>query len=125
MEDKFECFLENDAVLDTIYAAVKANEGYPRLIIPQRYREMLLAKDVIDSLLSQNGCGESNLKLEPTFCMGSIVAEVDELVVRDPVPLIMALSLASNFEIYPLTNGKMRLAFTFNQLMKIMNERSV
>lgn len=47
----------------------------------------------------------------------SITAETDEIVVKEIKSFIAVIEHASNFEVYPLLNGNMRIAITFNDLM--------
>lgn len=113
---------ENDPFLDSLSDVIRTCEPYPRLLNGKRYLEMLLAKEAIDDLLEQSDSGKSRISLHPMFCSGSVIAEVDDLVVQDFTAMQVVFSLADNFEIYPLTNGRMRIAFTFNHIMTILHE---
>ena len=87
-------------------------------LVPERYREVLQAKAALDLLLVQNGTDLSRLELRPLFGSASVSAEMEELVVSDPALFQKITEKASNFEIYPLLNGKMRLALVFYGVMK-------
>ncbi len=84
----------------------------------KRYIELHMAKEALDEILRQSGAAPSQVSIEPMFLLGSLVAEVDDFEVHDLTLLQVAMSKADNFEIYPLVNGKMRMAFTFQRLMR-------
>ena len=55
---------------------------------------------------------------EPYKSMGSISLEGEDLIFKDSRRLGKAISGCSNVEIYPLTNGKIRMTLTWLGLVK-------
>ncbi len=53
---------------------------------------------------------------EPYKTMGSVSVESESLEFDDPKWLSRAAEFASNVELYPLENGKVRMTFTFHGL---------
>lgn len=62
--------------------------------------------------------GELEIDVDPTFNLGSITVELDSLSVDEPLAFADVIYKADNFEIYPLTNGKIRLDVTFQSVLK-------
>lgn len=50
----------------------------------------------------------------------SISVETDDIVVQDISKFITIIEHASNFEVYPLINGNMKFAITFNDIMTLV-----
>ena len=79
---------------------------------------MLLAKEALDDLLRQNGADTVfQITFMPMFSSGTLSAETDSFEVTDKDAFHLALAYADNFEIVPLANGQLRLAFVFYNMM--------
>lgn len=53
---------------------------------------------------------------QPRMSVGEVAVEGDLLDFNDPERFARAAEFADNMDIYPLTNGKIRLSFGFNRL---------
>ena len=119
MEDtEMEEELYHDPIFKVIMSAIQESEKTAKILNPRRYAELLIARAAIDSLLRQNGeATHAEIKFHHAFSSASICAEVDSLEVRDMAAFSIAMGKANNFEFYPLTNGKIKLAFTFQHVL--------
>ncbi len=104
-------------VIDSLAEYLRTHAPQASILNGKRYVELYMAKEALDEVLRQSDAAPSQMKLDPMFLSGSLVAEVDDFEVHDLTLLQVAMSKADNFEIYPLVNGKMRMAFTFQRLM--------
>lgn len=109
---------ETEQAVDALCQWLRDNCPKTQMLVPERYGEVLRAKAALDLLLLQNGAEQSRMELRPLFSSASLIAEVDELEVGKPALFQRITEKASNFEIYPLLNGKIRLALVFYGVMK-------
>lgn len=111
--------LENDPLLNGLCEWLRDNQPKMQVLNVRRYYEMLIAKAAFDDVLKKNwGSDPSTVEMNPTFACASLRAEVDSFEVIDIDAFSLLLSKADNFEIVPLVNGKLRLAFMFYRMMK-------
>lgn len=84
-----------------------------------RYKLMLrTAVQLTDLFRKTVPDGELEINVNPTFNQGSITIELDSLSVEKPLAFADVIYKADTFEIYPLTNGKIRLDITFQSVLK-------
>lgn len=118
MKNNYNAFdTQEDPIITALIDIVRNNHPKTCMINPKRWRELLLAKEALNDLLKQNGEGSVEITYFPEFLSASISAEVESLEVQDFTAFQIAMVKANNFEIYPLVNGKLRIAFMFNRLM--------
>lgn len=55
---------------------------------------------------------------EPYVSMGAVTVIGKEIFIGDPVVFSQAVKSASNFEVYPKTDGKIQMDFTFHGLTR-------
>jgi len=98
-------------------------QSKPHLFIvnSNRMNEFQAAYDVLEKIIhkySPDAKMEVNMN---KFNDGSasIVVETDEIIVYKVEDFISVIQNASNFEIYPLNNGNIRIAIKFNDIMDI------
>lgn len=84
-----------------------------------RYSQMLAAAARLKELLSESSeGGELSIDVDQSFRYGAIRTELDSLTVKDTGAFMEVIALADNFEVYPLTNGRLRLSITFQSVLK-------
>ncbi len=108
--------IENDPVINLLISAIYESQPKIQIINPCRLAELSLAKTAFDEILSKNGEKESEIKLFNMFSSASLGAEVESFEVHDMAAFNSVMKHSDNFEIYPLANGKMRIAFMFQHL---------
>lgn len=90
-----------------------------KLLDLQKYSEMLTSAARLTGLLRESGeADELTIDVDQFFRYGTIRTELDDLAVTDTGAFMEVIALADNFEIYPLTNGKLRLSITFQSVLK-------
>lgn len=116
------CFEENeyettfDALVDYIKCLPKATV---KMINRSRYRLLMrTAAQLTDILRKTEPEGELNIEIDDVLNIGSISVELDSLTVEEPLTFSDMIYKADNFEVYPLTNGKIRLDITFHGVLK-------
>lgn len=85
-----------------------------------RMQQMAFTHEVLKNLLSGQDVSISHQINEPFKGSGSITIEGKEIAFNDTKWFVIASQLADNFEVYPLTNGKIRLAFSFYNLTVVV-----
>ena len=109
-----------ETVLEGLMGFMKSlPKSQVKMLNPSRYKLMLrTAAQLTDLLRKTVSDGELQIDVDPTFNLGSITVELDSLSVDEPLAFADVIYKADNFEIYPLTNGKIRLDVTFQSVLK-------
>lgn len=109
-----------DTVLEGLMGFMKSlPKSQVKMLNPSRYKLMLrTAAQLTDLLRKTVSDGELEIDVDPTFNLGLITVELDSLSVDEPLAFADVIYKADNFEIYPLTNGKIRLDVTFQSVLK-------
>lgn len=85
----------------------------------ERYKTMMEVAAKLTSVLQKNNSeGELTIDVNEKFNLGYISVELDSLTITSPVLFAEFISKSDNFEVYPLTNGKVRLDITFQSVLK-------
>ena len=119
--------IEHDDILEPIISEImkrveEANKNgstpTPEIVNTQRVSEFTEAYKILRSL-AINFDGELTYKLhEPYINMGSISIVAKRAVFEGTDTFAKVGALATNFEAYPLTDGNVKLTFTFHNLTK-------
>lgn len=109
-----------ETVLEGLMGFMKSlPKSQVKMLNPSRYKLMLrTAAQLTDLLRKTVSEGELEIDVDPTFNLGSITVELDSLSVDEPLAFADVIYKADNFEIYPLTNGKIRLDVTFQSVLR-------
>jgi len=59
---------------------------------------------------------------EPYPSMGSVSVEGKDVVIEDSVKFASMIAMATNFEVYPKTDGTVKMTLTFHGLTKKLKE---
>jgi hypothetical protein len=114
----FDCFV--DAIVETI-------ESYPKPMVQimdmKRLSEVLRAKSLFSQIFFDLNC-DYDIKLNLNADMGyaCIDVEIDDITIHNcNIKLFFeAIKAASNFEIYPLLNGKLRFSLMYYKLFIVL-----
>lgn len=113
-ENEFETTL--DALVEYINLLPKATV---KMLDFARYNAFMRTAAQLTKLLQASApAGQIDIDLNETFNLGSISVELDSLTVENPLAFADLIYKADNFEIYPLTNGKIKLDITFQGILK-------
>ena len=105
-----------DTIVYTVGEAVEEDENRVQMLSENRLRQMQFTNAVLKYLTKGTDAVISHKLNQPFKSMGSILVEGKELCFTNAEWLARAAEFASNVDIYPLTNGKVRMTFTFHGL---------
>lgn len=112
---------ELDELIDCIGQWILEDEQQPSTLQPLRLQMMNFTYSVLKRIATENGMTVSYELHKPFQSMGSICLEGEDLVFLHCKQLSRAISFADNVDIFPLTNGRIRLVMTFHGLTKKIN----
>jgi hypothetical protein len=115
-DDEVWAMLDN--VVVTVGEAIVADESKPAIIDPIKVQQMQFAYGVLKYLTKNTDAKLSYALHEPFKSMGSISVEGKNLAFTNAEWFSRAAEFASNTEVYPLTNGKVRMTLTFHGLVR-------
>jgi len=79
--------------------------------------DILTAKDKLYKLLCDSGSDcQISFEISELWNSGFFEVEMDDIEIHEPQLFTQIISLADNFEIYPLLSGKLRMSITFRKL---------
>lgn len=107
-----------DNVVVTVGEAIAVDESKPAVLNPIKIQQMQFSYGVIKYLTQNTDAKMSYALNEPFKSMGSISVEGKNLSFTNSEWFARACEFASNTEVYPLTNGKVRLTLTFHGLVR-------
>lgn len=111
--------IEESSVIEGLCTFLRNNQANAQLLNARRYREMMQAKELLEEVLADSGeRAELTIRYEPLFQYAVLTAEMEELTVKPADEFEKAIRLTDGFEVYPLTNGHIRIAFLFRRMMK-------
>ena len=112
---------ELDELIDSIGQWILEDEQQPSTLQPLRLQMMNFSYSVLKRIAVENGITVSYELHKPFQSMGSICLEGEDLVFLHCKQLARAIGFADNIDVFPLTNGKIRLVLTFHGLTKKVN----
>lgn len=115
LKEKAEDQRADEAVL-ALGEMLAAYDARPAVLNLRRFQEMKQCYAFIQKQLLTPGTDISYRLHEPLKSMGSISLEADNFIFKEPEFLKLASLMASNLEVYPLVNGKLRMTFGFSEL---------
>lgn len=107
-----------DNVVVTIGEAAMVDEAKPSILNPIKIQQMQFAYGVLKYLTKETDAKLTYLLNEPFKSMGSISIEGKTISFTNSEWFARAAEFASNTEVYPLTNGKVRMTLTFHGLVR-------
>lgn len=107
-----------DNIVVTIGEAIEIDEEKPAVLNPIKIQQMQFAYGVIKYLTRNADVKLSYALNEPFKSMGSISVEGKDLTFTNAEWFARACEFASNTEVYPLTNGNVRMTLTFHGLVR-------
>lgn len=123
MEEEFELDADMDEIEETIKALareIEEQEQEPQVLNLPRMHQMVQAYKQLQCI----ACDDwkiTTMVHKPLTSMGTICIEAEDLVFDQMKVISNALANASNMEIFPLTNGKIRMTITFHGLTTIID----
>lgn len=116
-DDEVEQML--DSLVTTVGEAVAIDDSKTSIINPFKIQQVLYTYKVLKYLTKGIKGAKVSYELhEPYISMGSVSVTGKDLLFRKPEWFMKAVELASNFEVYPKTDGTVQMNFTFHGLTK-------
>lgn len=100
---------------------VMVEASKPSIVDTQRIKEFILSYKILKSITT----GENTISYklnQPDISMAYIEIIGKNIFFSDTDKFFKALSLVSNFEIYPRTDGVIRMVFTYHHITKNLEE---
>lgn len=113
---------ELDEVLNTLVRGIskriKEEENKPRVIVPQRIKQMAHVYGLLKPIAEESNAKISYAMYTPFNSMGYITITGTNVLANNPALFLHAARLASNFEVVSKLNGTVDVNFTFHGLTK-------
>lgn len=117
MEDLFEMDEETQMLFEELGRAISEEESEPQILNVLRLLQMVHAYKQLQQIASDNWKISSSAHA-PFTSMGVICIEADEFIFDQMQVFQQIVASASNVEIFPLTNGNIRMNITFHGITK-------
>lgn len=111
---------ELDALIAELAAMEKEEEARPSVLSIGKYKQVEFVYECMKHLMRGTDAKVSYALFEPVKTMASVSVECDEIEINDVIWFSRAVRFSSNVEVYPLTNGKLRMTFTFHDFTKMI-----
>lgn len=107
-----------DEVIANIAHDVSEDENIASVVASDRVKEVKMAHKVL-KLITKGKNVDIQCELNaPYMSMGAVSITGKEIVITNPTLFTKISEIASNFEVYPKTNGTVQMNFTFHNLMR-------
>lgn len=117
-ESEEEAMVSVDEVITEIANDVSKDEAGTSVIIPERVKQVETAYKALRLIAKGKNIDVTYELNEPYTSMGSVTVVGKEVIITNPVLLAKVASMASNFEVYPKTNGTVQMNLTFHNLTR-------
>lgn len=117
-ETPFNNKKSKDEILKCIASAISAEESGVLVMRPDKVGMIATVYDAIKASTSGRGVKVSYELNAPYTSMGSISVIGKEIKIVNTKLFTMAVGLASNFEVYTKTNGKVQMDLTFHNITR-------
>lgn len=105
-----------DSLLEAIGSRIEHEDQQTQIINLPRVKQMEFAVEALKILLRDQDVQITTKLNEPFKSDGSVSVEGKSLVFARTEWFIRVAKAAANVEVYPLTNGKLRMTFTFHNI---------
>lgn len=106
----------DDELLTWLGSILEAGENIPAAVNNDRVKELQYVYNILDRFLLHDGMKLSYKINEPFKNYGSVTIEGDVLSFTDSEMFARLTSVATILEVYPLTDGNVRMSFGFSGL---------
>ena len=110
-----------DNLVTTIGDEAAADDSQTAIINPYRIQQVLYTYKVLKYLTKGTKAKVSYELHAPYKSMGSVSIVGSDLLFRNTEWFMKAVELASNFEVYPKTDGTVQMDFTFHGLTRAID----
>lgn len=125
--DNYEDYNENinpeeqgdDYLIEELLRKLTPDDEAVKILNFKKYACMYKSAETIEKILiSEEMAAKGYLKINTLTNSASLIFELDELTVENTADFAQVVKSADNFEIYPLTNGKIRFSITYQSVLR-------
>lgn len=109
-----------DGFIEELGKMIAEEEASPSVLSVAKYKQVEFVYECMKYLMRGADANVYYSLFEPVKTMASVSVESESIEISDPLWFSRAVSFASNVEVYPLTNGKLRMTFTFHDITKLI-----
>lgn len=114
----FESDEEAMAFVDEVVTEIANSEAGTSVTIPERVKRVEVAYKALRLIAKGKDVDVTYELNAPYTSMGSVSIVGKEVIITNPVLFAKVAEMASNFEVYPKTNGTVEMNFTFHNLTR-------
>lgn len=114
----FESDEEAMAFVDEVVTEIANSEASTSVTIPERVRRVEVAYKALRLIAKGKDVDVTYELNAPYTSMGSVSIVGKEVIITNPALFAKVAEMASNFEVYPKTNGTVEMNFTFHNLTR-------
>lgn len=113
-----EAMASVDKIMMEIANDISGDEAGTSVIIPERAKQIETAYKSLLLIAKGKNVDVTYEMNAPYTSMGSVSITGREIIITNPVLFAKVAEMASNFEIYPKTNGTVQMNFTFHNITR-------
>lgn len=113
-----EAMASVDEIMMEIANDISGDEVGTSVIIPERAKQIETAYKSLLLIAKGKNVDVTYEMNAPYTSMGSVSITGREIIITNPVLFAKVAEMASNFEIYPKTNGMVQMNFTFHNITR-------
>lgn len=122
MNNKYDSHIDiNGEEVRALLELIRKDEGDVNIVDIEKMQTFRMAYYIFRKSVAGDDVEFSSEANSPFPSVGSISAEGELLYITNPDLFDMVAKSASSMEIYPLTNGKVRMCFTFHGLTRSLD----
>lgn len=114
----FESDEEAMAFVDEVVTEIANSEAGTSVTIPERVKRVEVAYKALRLIAKGKDVYVTYELNAPYTSMGSVSIVGKEVIITNPALFAKVAEMASNFEVYPKTNGTVEMNFTFHNLTR-------
>lgn len=113
-----EAMASVDEIMMEIANDISGDEAGTSVIIPERAKQIETAYKSLLLIAKGKNVDVTYEMNAPYTSVGSVSITGREIIITNPVLFAKVAEMASNFEIYPKTNGTVQMNFTFHNITR-------
>lgn len=113
-----EAMASVDEIMMEIANDISGDEAGTSVIIPERAKQIETAYKSLLLIAKGKNVDVTYEMNAPYTSIGSVSITGREIIITNPVLFAKVAEMASNFEIYPKTNGTVQMSFTFHNITR-------
>lgn len=113
-----EAMISVNEVMTKIANVISEDEAGTSVTVPEKVKQIETAYKAMRLITKGKNVDITYELNAPYTSMGSVSVVGKEIVITNPALFAKVAAMASNFEVYPKTNGTVQMNFTFHNLTR-------